>query len=312
MKKVVVIIVTYNGLQWINECLTSVFNSTIQVDVVVIDNNSSDETVNFIENNFPKIILFKQNENLGFGKANNIGLSYALEQNADFVFLLNQDAFVNNNSIEELISASKSNLNYGILSPIQLEYSGKRLEKYFHKFMFEDKTRSFYSDFIVSNPIKEIYDIKFIQAAAWLIPKNTLLKVGGFDTVFFHYGEDDNYCHRVLFHNLKIGVVSKSFIRHDGNEKSAITEKSFTEEYYKKYILSILVKYCNINIAFDKIQINKERKKIYKLFLLNFVKLNFKGTTGTLKQLKLFNSNINKINYSRNKNKKENTNYLNE
>lgn len=312
MNKIFVIIVSHNGMKWIEECLASVFNSTIHVEVVVIDNNSSDETVNFIENNFPKVILFKQNENLGFGKANNIGLSYAIKQNADFVFLLNQDAFVNNNSIEELISASNNNLDYGVLSPIQLEYSGKRLEKYFHKFMFEDKTRSFYSDFIVSNPIKEIYDIKFIQAAAWLIPSNTLIKIGGFDPVFFHYGEDDNYCHRVLFHKLKIGIVSKSFIRHDSIERNSLPEKKFSEKHFKNYILLVLVKYCNINIDFNKTQINKERKNIYKTFFICLTKLNFSGCFGAFKQLKLFNSTIEKINVSRNTNEQVYHNYIND
>lgn len=311
MNKVFVIVVSYNGMKWINECLTSIFESSIVIEVVVIDNNSKDETVTFIKNNFPTVIIFEQKDNLGFGKANNIGIAHALKQNADFVFLLNQDAFVNNNTIQNLVTASNRNFDYGILSPIQLDYSGKLLEKYFYKFMIEDDTRCFYSDYILANPIKEIYDIKFIQAASWLIPKKTLIKIGGFDPIFFHYGEDDNYCHRVLFHNLKIGIVSNSLIRHDSNEKFNLLEDKFSEKYFKHYILSILVKYCNINIEFAKTQINKERNKIYKLFLTNLIKLNFMGCFGALKQLKLFNLTISKIIFSRNKNKQVHHNYIN-
>ena len=312
MKKVFVIIVSYNGMKWINECLTSIYNSTIEVEVVIIDNNSKDETVTYIKNSFPQAVVFEQKENLGFGKANNIGMTYALKQNADFVFLLNQDAFVNNDSIENLITASNRNPDYGILSPIQLNYSGNLLEKYFYKFMVEDVTRSFYSDFILSNPIKEIYDIKFVQAAAWLLPQKTLMKIGGFDPVFFHYGEDDNYCHRVLFHKLKIGIVSNSFIRHDSNEKAPFQETKFSEKYFKNYILLVLVKYCNINIDFNKTQINKERKNIWKLFLINFIKLSFSGCFGAVKQLKLFNSTINKIKLSRKTNEQVHHNYIND
>lgn len=312
MKKVFVIIVSYNGMKWINECLTSIYNSTIEVEVVIIDNDSKDDTVTYIKNNFPQVFVLEQKENLGFGKANNIGMTYALKQNADFVFLLNQDAFVDNDSIENLIIASNRNPDYGILSPIQLNYSGNLLEKYFYKFMVEDVTRSFYSDFILSNPIKEIYDIKFVQAAAWLLPQKTLMEIGGFDPVFFHYGEDDNYCHRVLFHKLKIGIVSNSFIRHDSNEKSNILEKSFSNNYFKKYILSILVKYCNINVEFNEIKIRKERKKIYKIFLMNLMKLNFTGCYGAVKQLKLFNATVNRIKSSRKTNEQIHSNYLND
>lgn len=312
MKKVFVIVVSYNGMKWINESLTSIYESTVEVEVVVIDNNSKDETVTYIKNNFPQVVLFEQKENLGFGKANNIGLTYALNQNADFVFLLNQDAFVNNDSLENLITAANRNPDYGILSPIQLNYSGKLLEKYFYKFMVEDVTRFFYSDFILSNPIKEIYDIKFVQAAAWFMPRETLMKIGGFDPVFFHYGEDDNYCHRVLFHKLKIGIVSNSFIRHDSNENSPFPEMKFSEKYFKNYILLILVKYCNINIKFNKTQITKERKKIHKIFFISLTKLNFSGCFGAVKQLKLFNSTINKIKLSRKTNEQVHHNYLND
>ncbi|WP_035639996.1 glycosyltransferase, partial [Flavobacterium gilvum] len=158
MSKVYVVIVTYNGMNWIKECLNSVLNSSIPVEIIVVDNNSTDGTKDFITRNFSEIIFFSQNENLGFGKANNIGMSYAFKQNADFVFLLNQDAFVNENTIENLVRTAQKNPEYGILSPIQLDYSGKLLETYFFRFMGEDDSRSFYSDFVLGNQLKEIYD----------------------------------------------------------------------------------------------------------------------------------------------------------
>ncbi|WP_445734530.1 glycosyltransferase family 2 protein [Mariniflexile sp.] len=310
MKKAVVIIVTYNGMKWLQECLASVYNSSIPVEVVVIDNNSSDETVNFIKSTFPNVILFEQNENLGFGKANNMGMVYALKQNADFVFLLNQDAFINDTTIDNLIKTSLCNPEYGVLSPIQLDYSGKLLEYYFFKFMSNDVTKSFYSDFVITNPLKEIYDIDFVQAAAWLLPKKTLLEIGGFDPIFFHYGEDDNYCFRVLYHNFKIGVVPNSFIRHDSYEKPRRKEKPFYEDYLKIYILAILVKYCNINLEFNDLQIRKEKRKIYKAILINLVNLNFSICLGLLKKLKSFNSSIIKIRTSRKINKQIGSNHL--
>jgi GT2 family glycosyltransferase len=310
MIKIVSIVVTYNGMKWIEDCLSSLNKSSLPIDIIVIDNNSSDQTVSCIKSKFPDVILFEQMDNIGFGKANNIGMTYALKQNADFVFLLNQDAFVNKNSIENLVRVAQKKPEYGVLSPIQLDCSGKLLEAYFFKFMAEDSSRSFYSDFVLGNQLKEIYDINFIQAAAWLMPKKTLLEIGGFDPVFFHYGEDDNYCHRLLYHNFKIGVVANTFIRHDSREKPFNQEKPFSEKYLKNYNLSLLVKYCNINIVFTNLQIRKEKKKIYKAILVSVIKLNLSTFLGHLKKLRLLNSNIIKIIASRKINKKIRSNYL--
>ena len=86
MKKVFVVIVTYNGVQWIRKCL----QSCQDYPVVVVDNQSTDATVEIIQNEFPKVHLIEESKNHGFGQANNIGISYALNKGADYVFLLNQ------------------------------------------------------------------------------------------------------------------------------------------------------------------------------------------------------------------------------
>lgn len=308
--KIFAIVVTYNGMKWIQDCLNSLLNSSIPTEIIVVDNCSKDGTVEFIKSNYLQITLFEQKENLGFGKANNIGMSYALKENADFVFLLNQDAFVNKNTIENLILTARSKPEYGILSPIQLDYSGKLLETYFYRFMSEDATRTFYSDFVLSNEIKKVYDINFIQAAAWLLPKQTLINIGGFDPVFFHYGEDDNYCHRVLYHKFKVGVVTNTFIRHDSKIKLNSIVKPFSVEYYKEYGLSLLVKYCNINIDFTSLQIRKEKKKIYKSIVISLFRFNFSSCFGFYKKLRFLDEIIVVVDKSRKINKQFKSNYL--
>ena len=75
MSSTFIIIVTYNGERWIRQCI----NSCLGYNVIVIDNNSSDQTIKIIENEYPKVVLLKQENNLGFGKANNLGISYALK-----------------------------------------------------------------------------------------------------------------------------------------------------------------------------------------------------------------------------------------
>lgn len=309
--KIFAVVVTYNGMKWIEECLSALYSSSIPIEVIVVDNNSTDETVKYIKSNFTEVILFEQKENLGFGKANNIGISYALRQNADFVFLLNQDAFVNKNTIENLVRVAQQKPEYGILSPIQLDNSGKLLETYFFRFMAEDNSKSFYSDFVLANSLKEVYDIDFIQAAAWLLPKKTLLNIGGFDPIFFHYGEDNNYCQRLLYHKMKIGVVPNTYIRHDSHKPKFEKVELFSEKYFNIYKKQIAVKYADINLEFNAKSIFNEKNKNHKIILYNFLKLDFKKVRGFFKQLHILNKSLKLIQVSRNKNVLINSNYLN-
>src|SRR5690554_3758500 len=99
-KEVIIIIVTYNGMSWLKKCL----DSCGDYQVLVVDNASSDETVPFLKTHYPQITLHSQKINLGFGQANNLGISYALKQGADYVFLLNQDAYLQEGCLEILIS----------------------------------------------------------------------------------------------------------------------------------------------------------------------------------------------------------------
>lgn len=129
MMKVLTIIVSYNFEPWIDRCLGSLKASTLPTDVIVIDNGSSDRTVDIIRNSYPGIRLITNHANLGFGKANNIGMQIALKEGYDAVFLLNQDAWIGQDTLEALARQSQLHPEFGILSPVHLNGSGKELEK---------------------------------------------------------------------------------------------------------------------------------------------------------------------------------------
>lgn len=219
--KIFVIVVTYNGMMndWISKCLLSLQNSSIKVQTIVVDNNSSDATVNFIAENFPEILIIESKTNLGFGGANNLGLKKALELHGDYFFLLNQDAYVDHTTIEKLINISQSNPEYAVISPVHLNGKGDALDKSFGRSISPYYCKGLYEDYFLEKRKKEIYEAEFICAAAWLLPKKTLKLIGGFSPAFFHYGEDDNYCHRVHYYNMKIGVVPNTYIYHDREDR---------------------------------------------------------------------------------------------
>lgn len=310
MSKIFVIIVTYNGMKWIDECLNSVLNSSIPISIIVVDNNSTDGTVDRIKTNFKDIILLEQNNNLGFGKANNIGMSYALKQNTDFVFLLNQDAFVDENTIENLMKMAINNPEYGIISPIHLNGNGTALEWYFASYMTMDNSINFYSDYVLDKKIKDIYETKFVNAAGWLLPRKIMNEIGGFDPIFWHYGEDDNYCQRIVFHNYKIGVVPNSFIRHDGKIRTVPDSYLFSMNYFNDFVKKMQVKYGNINLEFNKNNISKEKKRVLKNILISIVRLKILNTQNFYKQYKLIDPTFNTIIKSRKKNISKESHYI--
>ncbi len=94
-------------MQWIKRCLNSLKNSTLKVSTVVIDNGSIDGTQAYIQNHFPEVDFIQSKTNLGFGQANNIGIKKAYDNQADYVFLLNQDAWIDHNdTIENLVKTA--------------------------------------------------------------------------------------------------------------------------------------------------------------------------------------------------------------
>lgn len=301
-----IIIATYNALQWINKCL----NSCKGFNVIVVDNNSKDGTVNVITNNFPEVKILPQNKNLGFGAANNIGISYALKQGADYVFLLNQDAYLKPKTINTLIEIHKKNTLFGILSPIHVNNAENELDRNFSYYISYDKNYNLLYDALV-NKLKPVYEVPFVNAAAWLIPKNTLLTVGGFDPMFFHYGEDDNYCQRVLYHGLKIGIAPTTFIIHDRENKKTKPLKLFTDEYFKEKEKMYKVNWGNINNVNFEEEIKKTKKKFKTKIIRSLFKLNFNLVKYYKKELALINKIEGEIYQSRRVTKGKDNSFLN-
>lgn len=311
MKKTLVIIVTYNGSQWIEACINSVLDSSITSDVFIVDNCSNDNTIQIIEEKYSRhVTLYKSEINLGFGKGNNVGLKYALKNNYDYAFLLNQDAFLETDTLKRMIDVSESNNEYGILSPIHLNADGSKLEMYFSEFVNYRNNPYFYSDFVMKKAIQDVYDFKFISAAAWLLPLNTLKNIGGFDPIFWHYGEDDNYCQRVLYHNFKIGVVTNTFVRHDTKIRQYNVDYLYSTRYFQDYEKNLQVKYGNINYQSHVDILLYERKKLVKLLLLSFIRFDFKCVKATFTKLKNVKKIIDQIIDSRNINVSMGSHYI--
>ena len=132
--KVLATIVCYEGEKWIQECIESINqNNYDNLEILIIDNASKDKTTSIIETHFENIILFKLPSNVGFGRAANIGIRYAINHEYDYLFLLNQDLKLRPDCIINLVQTCQTHSNVFIASPLQMTYDGSQIDPAFGK-----------------------------------------------------------------------------------------------------------------------------------------------------------------------------------
>lgn len=244
MPRVLVIIVTYNGEKWAERCFGSLLRSTVRADLMVVDNGSTDRTLAVARELCPEATIIETGANLGFGKANNIGLRHALEHGYDYAYLLNQDAWVEPDTIETLISAQHRHNQFGILSPMQMTAGLETPDPYFGECCKEWNCKGFAAD-AAAGTLGELYEAGFIMAAHWLVAREALIRVGGFAPIFPHYGEDNNYLDRARYHGLKAGICPRALAVHD----RAGREESSAGKCRRIYASYFLPRVCDINRA---------------------------------------------------------------
>lgn len=309
MKKIKVycIIVTYNAMKWVDKCLGSLRQSSVPVIPVIIDNCSKDETVSYVEKNYPEVHLIVNKENKGFGQANNQGIEWAYKEGATHFFLLNQDAWVQSNTIERIIEIQEKH-QLAIVSPVHLNGKGDEVDFNFRAYVTADKNLNtvFFRDAILGQ-FKEYYVVARINAAAWMISRKTIEEIGGFDPVFFLYGEDDNYLQRLHYHGFQLAFVPDSFVYHDRIIHG--DAKAFNKLELRNWLVG---SYTNINIPLYTI--NKRRVywhvKTFWLFAKYLFTFRFKAAFAVCGSFFSYISAWPQIVRSRKNNKKMGANWL--
>ncbi len=235
---ILAIIVSYNFTPWIDRCLGSLLISELQPDIMVIDNNSKDDTLELIRNHYPQVKLIENHNNLGFGRANNIGIMYAIEHNYNGVLLLNQDAWLSSKkTLNCLADASMRHTDYGIISPIHLTGTADKVEHGFSVYSgLKDMNTLFPTD---------IVRVPFVNAAIWYMPVDVLKRVGMFDPLFYHYGEDKDLANRMSYYGFHIGFVPQVFGCHDREFR-----QSSRSTFLRAERIYHITEYANINYSF--------------------------------------------------------------
>lgn len=280
-------------MKWAERCFSSLRTSSVPVQCIVVDNGSTDGTQEYIKKHFPEVYFIQSPQNLGFGKANNAGIEKAYKEGADFFYLMNQDAWIYPDSFRKLLDVydaypDKSEL--GILSPIHMDGSEKKLDIFFERYLARNtQTNRIFSDSF-NGTLKDYYDIDFVNAAHWLLPKATIEEIGGFNPYFFHYSEDYEYVQRISFFRKKIIVCPASKVVHDGKQDFQKTSHINALRVQREQ------RYLDPALPFDSKVLNRD---FISKMIKQALKLQFSAASDTLKEYQYQKARFNEIINSR-------------
>lgn len=205
-----VIIVNYNVKHFLEQCLFSVQAAlkNLQGEIIVIDNASSDDSIDYLQPKFPLVTFIANKENTGFGKACNQGYKIS---SGEFILFLNPDTLVPENCFEKCISFFKTQPEAGALGVKMVDGTGKFLKE--SKRSFPSLSTSFFKIFGLADlfPHSKIvaryylghldsnqnHEVDVLAGAFMMIRRKVLEVTGGFDEAFFMYGEDIDLSYRI-------------------------------------------------------------------------------------------------------------------
>jgi len=221
MKKVYIIILNWNGLKDTIECLESVYKLDYpDFEVVLVDNFSTDNSIEIIKNNFVRVKILQNNKNLGFAGGNNVGIQYALKNNADYVWILNNDTVVESQSLRKIVETAESNDAIGLVSPAIFDYWDRESVQFvgcridFNRYSFTP----------VNDQSELSEDCKtcnlLLYGTAVLVKIKVVDTIGLFSEKYFAYVEDCDFSVRALRANFVTAIRMDAIIFHKGVQSS--------------------------------------------------------------------------------------------
>lgn len=234
------IIVSYNTKDLLRDCLLSVQKHTkIPHEIIVVDNDSKDDSVKMIKKEFPKAKLIKNTENAGFAKAVNRG---AKEAKGEFLFFLNSDAELNNDAAAELAETMESDKKNGVVGGLLKNTDGS-VQRSFSKYydLVPAALLLFGGDRVeLLGRTEKAQEVDWVSGGCMMVRADVFHQVNGFDEEYFMYLEDMDLCRRIHDTGYMIIFDPSVSVTHIGQGSS---NRSFAivqiykglNQYYKKH-----------------------------------------------------------------------------
>ena len=263
---IAVILVNWKKYNLTSKCIDSLKKSNYKnFKIILVDNEYSEKSLIDLRNKHKELIVFKEKNNLGFAGGNNIGIRYALENDYDYIMLLNNDTEVTQNFILPLVERIEKDHSLGAVQPLILNFSNKSIiwnaGGKLNKFLGLTSTRLNNNKLNSSIVFDDYTD--WISGCCILIKSETLTKVGLLDEKFFNYYEDVDWSLRMKNLGYDLGFVKESIIYHHGSSSSK-------NKKTKEGVISSKIHYFNIR---NHILLLKKHKNLFNFFGIVFFQI---------------------------------------
>ncbi len=258
MKDLSIIIVSWRVKDLLKQCLESIFEHTSQInfEVIVIDNDSGDGTVEMAGQSFPQVKLIANKINLGFAKANNLGIK---KSSGKYLLLLNPDTKLKDNSLKKVIDFLDTNSKVGVLGckllnhDLTLQASVRRFPKFLDHLVMMFKLHHLF-------PLKKYLakdfnynktaEVDQVMGAFFVISRKVFEQVGYLDEKYYIWFEEVDYCKRVKKAGYQILFFSQVSIIHYGGQSFRQLFNLKKQWIYNKSRLRYIAKHQNPFIYF--------------------------------------------------------------
>lgn len=230
--RISIIIPNWNGRNFLNDCIDSLLRVSIKHDVILVDNGSNDDSVEFIRKKFPNVKILENNKNFGFAVACNQGARYALKNGAEYILFLNNDTVVSVDFLEKMLEVFNDK-NIGIVGckifyndqPNKIWFAGGD----FITWRASGKHRCWMRE--DGEDLKGVRDCDFITGCAMMVRKEVFNEIGFFYEPYFLGVEDLDFCYFAKKRGWGIKINLDASIYHKVSF-SREGEFSFSNGYY--------------------------------------------------------------------------------
>jgi GT2 family glycosyltransferase len=255
--KISVVILNYNGMKFLEPCITSLLKSSYDdFEILVVDNGSKDDSVNFLRRRFPnepKLRIIDLGKNYGFAMGNNIGYIYT-NPKSKFIFFLNNDTEVDKDCIKNIVKKMEEDEFIGAAQPKIRSLRNRNLidavggiADYHGKTWHRGSNEYDYGQY---DSITETF---YAQGAAIVVRRSVIEKVGLFDPHYFMYYEETDLCWRIWLAGYKVAVIPEAIVYHYGGGSTTFKSSDY-EKYFKffhlrrNHLMTMLKNYSAPNI----------------------------------------------------------------
>ena len=239
--KICIIILNWNGLDDTLECLDSVKKIDYpNFNVIVVDNGSTDNSVEVIKKRFSEVTLIATGKNLGFAEGNNVGMRYAMSKGTDYILLLNNDTTVDARLLSSLVEAAEQNLDAGIFGakiyyysePDKIWYAGatwNRESSYFHIIGTGEIDNG--------SAFESIYETDYACGCALFVRTEVIYKVGLMDPKYFLTYEESDWCYKARKAGFKVLFAPQAKVWHKVSSSFGGARSPLQQYFYTRNIL---------------------------------------------------------------------------